>query len=213
MAAAIVEPVATTARALSEIAQLAQDLLGADARKVTVLGTAGNEAVTVAALALARAMARQARVVLVDLAGSSRAIAAVSVDPAAPGLIELMQGEASFSDIITRDQRSRLHLVSAGRPGAERGALQSPRLTLAIDALLRVYDHVLLDAGNASDLPAELLTSGARAIVVPDVAMAAAARAQMCEQLTAVGFAAVTMLKQPVEDRDVSETGRHGVAA
>ena len=50
--------------------------------------------------------------------------------------------------------------------------MQSPRLTLAIDALLRVYDHVLLDAGTASDLPAELLTRGARAVVVPDASMA-----------------------------------------
>ena len=66
---------------------------------------------------------------------------------------------------------SRVHLVSAGRPGFDRALLQSPRLTLAIDALLRVYDHVLLDAGTASDLPAELLTSQARAVVVPDASM------------------------------------------
>ena len=93
---------------------------------------------------------------------------AVSVDPVAPGLAELMLGEASFSQMITRDRLSRVHLVSAGRPGFDRALLQSPRLTLAIDALLRVYDHVLLDAGAASDLPAELLTAQARAVVVPD---------------------------------------------
>jgi Mrp family chromosome partitioning ATPase len=210
MAAAFVEP---AVQALGEIEQLAQDLLGAGARKVTVLGTASSGAITATALVLARTMARQARVVLVDLAGSSRAIPAVSVDPAAPGLIELMQGEASFTGIITRDQWSRLHLVSAGRPGADRSALQSPRLALAIDALLRVYDHVLLDAGNASDLAAELLTSGARAVVVPDASMTTDARAQMCEQLTAVGFGAVTMLKKPVEIRDVREPSQRGVAA
>ena len=51
--------------------------------------------------------------------------------------------------------------MSAGRPGWDRALLQSPRLTLAIDALLRVYDHVLLDAGTASDLSAELLTAQA----------------------------------------------------
>ena len=79
-----------------------------------------------------------------------------------------MLGEASFSQVITKDRLSRAHLVSAGRPGSDRALLQSPRLTLAIDALLRVYDHVLLDAGTASDLPAELLTAQARAVVVPD---------------------------------------------
>src|SRR6202008_1565808 len=110
------------------------------------------------------------------------------VDANAPGLAELMKGEASFSEIITRDKLSRLHLVNAGRPGFDRALLQSPRLTLAIDALLRVYDHVLLDAGSASDLPAELLTAQARAVVVPDASMAEDARALMCDQLRAVGF-------------------------
>jgi uncharacterized protein involved in exopolysaccharide biosynthesis len=214
-AAEPVVPVAPVAPALTEIEQLAQDLVGAGAQahKVTVLGTAPGAAITGSALVLARAMAQQARVVLVDLAGAPQALAAVSVDPAAPGLIELMQGAASFSGIITKDQRSRLHLVSAGRPGADRNELQSPRLMLAIDALLRVYDHVLLDAGNASDLPAELLTSGARAVVVPDPSMPPEARAQMSEQLTAVGFGAVTMLKNPADDSGIGERGRRGVAA
>ena len=108
-----------------------------------------------------------------------------------------MQGEASFAQIITKDRLSRVHLVSAGRPGFDRAQLQSPRLTLAIDALLRVYDHVLLDAGAASDLPAELLTSQARAVVVPEASMAPDARALMCDQLRAVGFSEVTMLSKP----------------
>jgi succinoglycan biosynthesis transport protein ExoP len=100
--------------------------------------------------------------VVVDLSASSPMISAVSVDPAAPGLAELMLGQASFSHVITKDRLSRVHLVSAGRPGLDRTLLQSPRLTLAIDALLRVYDHVLLHAGSASDLSAEMLTAQAR---------------------------------------------------
>ncbi|MGJ4917505.1 GumC family protein [Bradyrhizobium sp. HKCCYLRH2060] len=200
---------------MNELEQLASDLLaaGEGARKVTVLGTAGGDAVTSTALAIARTMAEQARVVLVDLAGSPQLLAGVSVDPAAPGLIELMLGEASFASIITKDQTSRLHIVNAGRPGADRSQLQSPRLALAIDALLRVYDHVLLDAGNASDLPAELLTAGARAVVVPDPIMAAEARSQMSEQLREVGFGAVTMLKAPAGGANRNQPGPRGVAA
>ncbi|WP_315799659.1 lipopolysaccharide biosynthesis protein [Bradyrhizobium sp. SZCCHNS3002] len=200
---------------MNELEQLASDLLaaGEGARKVTVLGTAGGDAVTSTALAIARTMAAQARVVLVDLAGSPQLLAGVSVDPAAPGLIELMLGEASFASIITKDQASRLHIVNAGRPGADRSQLQSPRLALAIDALLRVYDHVLLDAGNASDLPAELLTAGARAVVVPDPIMAAEARSQMSEQLREVGFGAVTMLKAPGGGANRNQPGPRGVAA
>jgi MinD-like ATPase involved in chromosome partitioning or flagellar assembly len=158
-------------------------------------------------------MAQQAKVVVVDLVASSPTIAAVSTDPVAPGLAELMQGEASFAQIITRDRQSRVHLVSAGRPGFDRAQLQSPRLTLAIDALLRVYDHVLLDAGAASDLPAELLTSQARAVVVPEESMTQDARALMCDQLKAVGFFEVTMLSKPCQASDAVEPGPRVVAA
>jgi hypothetical protein len=91
--------------------------------------------------------------------------------------------------------------------------LQSPRLGPAIDALLRVYDHVLLDAGNASDLPAELLTSQARAVVVPDGSMATDARNLMCDQLRTVGFSDVTMLSKPVLPSDAIDPSLRVVAA
>jgi len=203
------------ATGIGEIEQLADELGGAGraARKVTILGTASSESITLTALTLARLMARKAKIVVVDLAAASPTMAAVSVDPAAPGLAELMQGEASFAQIITKDRLSRVHLVSAGRPGFDRAQLQSPRLTLAIDALLRVYDHVLLDAGAASDLPAELLTSQAIAVVVPDASMEQDARGLMCDQLRAVGFSEVTMLDKPCQPSDAVETGPRVVAA
>jgi len=199
----------------TEIERLAEDLCraGEAARKVTILGTASGEGITLTALTLARLMARQARLVVVDLAASSPAISAASVDPDAPGLAELMQGEASFSQIITKDRLSRVHLVSTGRAGSDRGLLQSPRLTLAIDALLRVYDHVLLDAGTASDLPAELLTAQARAVVVPDASMEQDARGLMCDELKAVGFSDVTMLSGVVQPSNAPETGPRVAAA
>ncbi len=124
-----------------------------------------------------------------------------------------MLGEASFSQVITRDRPSRVHLVCAGRPGFDRALLQSPRLTLAIDALLRVYDHVLLDAGAASELPAELLTTQARAVVVPDASMAADARTLMCDQLKAVGFSEVKMLSKPAQPEDAVEPAAPRVVA
>jgi succinoglycan biosynthesis transport protein ExoP len=124
-----------------------------------------------------------------------------------------MLGEASFGQIITKDRLSRVHLVSSGRPGSDRALLQSPRLGLAIDALLRVYDHVVLDAGTASDLPAELLTTQARAVVVSDVSMTADARSLMGDQLRAVGFSEVTMLSKPAQPSDAVDPGPRVVAA
>ncbi|MBV8700993.1 MAG: lipopolysaccharide biosynthesis protein, partial [Bradyrhizobium sp.] len=205
------EPLTT----LAEIEQLARDFAeaGAAARKITVLGNTSAESIALTALTLARLMARQARVVVVDLSGLSPTIAAVSVDTSAPGLAELAQGEASFSEIITKDRLSSVHLVCAGRPGFDRSVLQSPRLTLAIDALRCVYDHVVLDAGTASDLPAELLSTDARAVVVTEPSLEQGARTQIGEKLKAVGFADVAMLDRPAQSVDTIEPGPRVVAA
>ena len=210
------EPDPGIAPELNEIDQLADHLrnAGEAARKITILGTAAGESITLTALTLARQMAQSARVVVVDLSAASPAISAASVDPAAPGLAELMQSEASFSQVITRDTAVAGSPCEFRRSGLGPGAmLQSPRLTLAIDALLRVYDHVVLDAGAASDLPAELLTANARAVVVPEASMTADARNLMCEQLRAVGFMEVTMLSKPAQPSDAVEVGPRVVAA
>ncbi len=209
------EPEPVLARTVDEIDVLAERLVAAGpaAHKVTVLGPAAAESVTLTTLTLARLMARQAKVVVVDLVASSPVLTSATVDPAAPGLAELMQGEATFAQIITKDRQSRVQIVSAGRPGFDRSHLQSPRLVLAIDALLRVYDHVLLDAGSAVDLPAELLTTKAQAVVVPDAAMAQDARHQMVDQLRAVGFSEVTMLSKPCAPSEMAAPGPRVVAA
>lgn len=204
-AAPVMEPRVELAP-LGDVESLATTLrsAGEAARKITVLGTGHAETVTGTALALARLLARDAKVVLIDLSEAPVVLSSASADGTAPGLAELMQGEASFGQVISRDRLSSLHLVSAGRPGFDRALLQSPRLSLAVSALYRVYDHILLAAGTASDLPADLLTTGARAVVVPDPAMADAARAKMAEQLVAVGFSEVAMVKAAIPEANVS---------
>ncbi|WP_319798840.1 exopolysaccharide transport family protein [Nitrobacter sp.] len=209
-APAAFEPVPQQAAAAPEQHEIrlqpAADLIGVDrvaddlrtageaARKVTIMGTGENERIMLSALELARRLAHSAKVVLVDLSPASPTLTAAAVDPAAPGLAELMLGEASFGEVISQDGHSPVHLVVAGRLGADRALLQSPRLAIALDALLRVYDHVLLVAGTATDLPARLLTDQARAIVVPDPSMSMEARARFSGQLSAIGFTSVTML-------------------
>ncbi len=199
---------------VTEIEQLARDLQvsGVSARKITLIGVGQNESVTLTALTLARLLVRNAKVVLVELSLSSPTVGAVSHDPMAPGLSDLMLGSATFGQIISKDRLSQVHLVGAGRASKDRSLLQSPRLGLAIDALLRVYDHVVLDAGTAADLPASLLSSGAQAVVIPDPAMTSEARAFMGEQLRATGFIGVTMLSGPADPLGVDET-RQAVAA
>lgn len=200
------------AAGVTEIEQLARDVrsAGPAARKITILGTGHNDSISLTALTLARILARDAKVVLVDLSASSPTLKAVSNDPSAPGLADLMLGEASFGQVITKDRMSALHMVMAGRASADRTLLQSPRLIMALDALLRVYDHVLLDAGTAADLPAGMLTAQARAIVVPEASMGMEARARMAEELRAVGFGDVRMLRSVAEAPNGDEPNGHG---
>jgi uncharacterized protein involved in exopolysaccharide biosynthesis len=187
------------AAAVSDLAALAAELRepGQGARKLTILGFRQQRSATITALTLARLLSRSAKVVLVELSAQSPALQAISTDPGAPGLAELMLGQASFGQILTRDRFSQLHLVTAGHGVADRSLLRSPRLNLALDALLRVYDYVLLDASAATDLSVELLSTQAHAIVLPDPAMTAQEQALRRAQLMAVGFADVTMLGEP----------------
>lgn len=166
---------------------------GESARRVAVIGAAsGGSAST--ALTLARLLGQDSRVVLVDLSAASPELAAASADPAAPGLAELVRAEASFGDIITHDRRSGIHLVGIGQNVSDDTVLQSPRVGMALDALARVYDHVVMDAGGLEDLSPALAGTGAHAVVLCDAALTEQARRAMRAELLAAGFSGVTLL-------------------
>ena len=99
------------------------------------------------AVKFARALARDARVVLVALGGGDKAIKEISSDPGAPGLAELTSGAVSFGDIITRDVASNLNLIAAGRGGSRSALLAAPGLARNFAALAHAYPHVVIDAG------------------------------------------------------------------
>ncbi len=186
---------------------------GGASRKITVIGAHQDESVTLVALTLARLLSRGSKVVLVDLAMASPTLAAVSTDPTSPGLTELMQGSASFSEIITKDRLSGVHLVGAGQEPGQRQLLQLPRINLAVDALSRAYNYVVLDAGTATDLPASVIAAQAHAVIIPDPAITASARDVMRSQLLASGFVGVTILDTPLKAMDLGAPGERVAAA
>lgn len=143
---------------VSTIEQIAQSLrqAGDAGRRVTVVGTMRNVGTTYAAISLARALARDANVVLVDLAFGAPNLSVISTDPNAPGIADLVRGTASFGDIITRDQYSNVHLVATGNIGNDAAALAaSPMLATVIEALVQSYNHVVIDVGSAADVAVE----------------------------------------------------------
>jgi succinoglycan biosynthesis transport protein ExoP len=193
-----VAPEAMAADAVAaDIADLARDIAASpDAgRRVVVVGAQRHIGTTLTALALARDLARDARVVIVDLAFAHPNLAAVAIDPGASGIADLVRGGASFGAIITRDRDSRAHIVPAGRGGPDNAAiLASDRIGVALDALGRTYDHVIIDAGTASEpLPEPLLRGSPRAVLVVTGVPHEAALASR-DRLHVAGFGEIAMV-------------------
>ncbi|MCF8476503.1 MAG: lipopolysaccharide biosynthesis protein, partial [Pseudolabrys sp.] len=183
--------------AAATIHQLAQSLrqAGEGARRVAVAGTMRNAGTTYAAITLARALAKDATVVLVDLAFGAPNLSVISTDPAAPGVAELVRGTASFGDIITRDQFSNVHLVATGHVGADGPALAaSPMLATVVEALAQSYNYVVLDVGSAADVAVEYFAPLVQrtALVAADPSDAATKAAR--ERLAMTGMTDVALL-------------------
>jgi succinoglycan biosynthesis transport protein ExoP len=168
--------------------------LGDAGRRITVIGAARNVGTTFTAIGLARALAHDAKVILIDLAFNASNLSIISTDPGAPGIADLIRGHASFGSIITRDQFSRVHLIATGQvTEADYNLLSSPRLAMMLEALVRTYDHVVVDAGAMAHAPINVIARLApRAVLVatdfahPDTRVAR-------DRLLAAGFADVTL--------------------
>lgn len=190
--AADVSPRTPTAAPFFDLAVVAASLRDDGTKRIAVIGTGARSGSAASALALARQLARDSRVVLADLAGPSPVVSAAAADPDAPGLAELVAGEASFGDIIIHDRLSDVHIVGSGRRMADDAALRSPRVGMALDALGRVYDHVVMEAGTLAALPHILVGMKAHAVLVSGPGEAAGDIAQARMQLMEAGFTGVT---------------------
>ncbi len=102
------------------------------------------------ALALAEHLSRAGkRVVLLvwDLSGNSVAVARTSIRK--PGITDLLQGSATFEEIIGRMPGRSVHLIQPGTPPANPAAVLDPdRLNLTLDALDEAYDQIVVAAGE-----------------------------------------------------------------
>ena len=120
------------------------DAPGDYAVRVLVAGSSSEVSGLATALSFARALARDRRVILVEL----EAAGADGTPP--PGLFELIAGDASFAEVIDRDRGSRLHFIAAGRSSVD----PSDDLDLALEALSQTYDYVVLATPPVNAAPA-----------------------------------------------------------
>jgi uncharacterized protein involved in exopolysaccharide biosynthesis len=182
---------------VNTVEQIARALrrAGDDGRRVTVVGTMRNVGTTYAAIALARTLAQDSNVVLVDLAFGASNLSIISTEPSAPGIAELVHGTASFGDVITSDRYSPVHLVATGNVGDDAAALAaSPMLATMIEAMGCAYDHVVIDVGSATNIPLERLAPlAARAVLVAADPTNPATKAAR-ERLITAGITDVTLM-------------------
>ncbi len=182
------------ARNMEQVAQKLRQK-GEAGRRLAVAGTNRNVGTTYTAVALARILARDSGVVLVDLAFNAPNLSVISTNPQAPGMAELLRGAASFADVITCDQFSSVHLVCAGNVGKDGPALAaSPSLATSIEALARSYEYVVLDIGAVPETAIEPFALLApRAVLVATDPAGAVAR-QAFDRLESAGFVEVSVL-------------------
>src|SRR5215212_3417377 len=160
---------------------------------------------------LARALAKRARVVLVDLALDAPGLSSIATDSDGPGISELVLGSASFGQIITRDRHSRVHVITAGGVKGDSAAVfNSQRLSITLEALARSYDYVVVDAGALRDAPTERIAQFAPRAVLVANELDDPATVSAREALLAAGFTNVSVL---VNSPQGPQSDSHGTRA
>ncbi|MBB4236467.1 GumC family protein [Rhizobium esperanzae] len=89
------------------------------------------------------------RVILIDMTGSGYPTELMAEDQAAPGVTDLLCGEAAFGDTIHGDRLSDAHLIPQGQSDVRRAMRGVDRLSLLLDALAAAYDLVVVECGSA----------------------------------------------------------------
>jgi uncharacterized protein involved in exopolysaccharide biosynthesis len=201
---------------VSAIEEFAHNLhqVGVAGSQMAFFGAAADLDTGAVAIRFARALARDARVVLVGLGSGDAAIRDISSDPNAPGLAELAAGSASFGDIITKDRASGVNLIASARDGAMRNGLMSvPGMSKNFDALAYSYAHVVIDAGGLRGRNMEAVARIApHAILLVDTTSSVAAT-KARDSLMDVGFNNVTLLVAGHADSEGPAASRFSAAA
>jgi LmbE family N-acetylglucosaminyl deacetylase/Mrp family chromosome partitioning ATPase len=193
-----------SARSITNIADQLHDL-GGSGRRTIVSGAAPRCGTTLSALALARVLGRESRVVLVELPQAMPKLASLILDESAFGVAEWVRGTAAFDQVISRDRASALHVIPAGRVGADhQSLLAADRLKLLLEALGRSYDQVVVDAGAVSQAGRNGWAQLADRVVLLGVASVDATTAANNALITA-GFKDIMVLNAAGSHRDAPQ--------
>jgi len=155
-------------------------------------------------IALGRELARTGHSIIIDLDGHpdnfESLIAAWrgkgETNKNAAGLSDLLGGEASFAEVIHRDEASRLHFIQAGREGD----FDISEFELVLEALSQNYDFILLMAPPLERNETALGLAGHADIVIVDPGLTLNDRAtEIKRDFIEFGAREVILLNAPPE--------------
>ena len=183
---------------LGAIADVAQRLRGSGkaGRGIALFGAVAGIPTSRPALTLARMLATEARVVLVGLAERPPAPDSTSEARKTPGLTDVIQGRASFGQAIAKDRLSAVHLIHHGEAELPCSDIVNSRaIRVMMDALVRAYTHVIVDAGQLGIDCGRIAKMAPHCVlIVPEDAPQETAA--VCQRLAEVGFADITVMTE-----------------
>jgi len=131
------------------VASVADYLTGSRAPLAIAISPTGDNG-SAATVLLTRMLADAGRrVILIDMTGSGYPTELMAEDQAAPGVTDLLCGEAAFGDTIHSDRLSLAHVIPQGQSDVRRAMRVVDRLSLLLDALAAAYDLVVVECGSA----------------------------------------------------------------
>ncbi len=193
---------------VSLAAKAALENLKTGKARVVMLSPGGMHNDRTNAKPIARAIAQSGKnVVLVSLADANLAGRA---DIAWEGVSDLIDDEASFSQVIYRDRLSRCHLVPCGSRALEQEDVQTEMFQMLLAALGEAYDIVLVDTGRfyKDDEVVEGLANGTEAMALVLTAQESDdGAAEIGKFLKSIGYADVAIVisgEAGIEAKDVA---------
>ena len=176
------------------VAELGEAILASEIPRVLVVPAVGEG--RSASVALVRQLAGQQRsTILVDLTADNASARAMGVPDDAEGAGDLVDGLASFADVIHRDLLTSAHVLPSGgftAIGGETDATEE--MIVVLEALGKAYDCTMVDCGAMlPETLKRLMDDGAALVVSVEPGEEAEGEALM-QRLSTAGLGDVVMM-------------------
>ena len=163
------DPLSDFALAIRRVYQvLANDIRSTGNKRI--IWTSGEDMDDRAAVManLARTFAQNGgKAIAVDADPDSDELAEAFMAGTGLGLSDLLSGQAAFTDAVTRDPLSGLHILRQGAQATEmQGLFSSKRMDYLLDALDQAYDVVILNAAPMTEQSAHAIAAKAGSAVI-----------------------------------------------